>query len=447
MKKRFSFSYLLHKDKLMMLVSLVLAIIIWVLVVYNQGSTQERTISGVPVSITLTPYASEDLKLRIVDGADVVASVRVEGSRSAVGTLKAQDITVTADTSAVLKEGTYKLPLRVTSSGNCKVLGVVGDDGSSNTVTITCDVWSEKEFTLTSDSVETPNLSLSDSEKTIFGTPSISGAAISKEGTVTVSGPKSLIRRIARIAAVIPEEKEIAETTSFTADLVAYDTDDKPVESITFLNAEDGKVNVVIPVLEYYTETLSVIVRNAPEGLRDAVSLSQNTLEVWALPSEWEEYIADIRNALLFDFDQWKAESKDVSIPIELKRAGIRPITEELSIEVDLSPYTHKTVRIPLSEDNIVIRNCPEGYTVNVEQSVLESVIICGKYSVIKNIDPDRFSDQLRVVIDVEGVSETQIHHTAKVRIESDNDAVWICYAREEDAEDGYVVPFALVKQ
>ena len=83
----------------------------------------------------------------------------------------------------------------------------------------------------------------------------------------------------------------------------------------------------------------------------------------------------------------------------------------------------------------------------NVEQSVLESVIICGKYSVIKNIDPDRFSDQLRVVIDVEGVSETQIHHTAKVRIESDNDAVWICYAREEDAEDGYVVPFALVKQ
>ena len=46
MKKRFSFSYLLHKDKLMMVVSLILAIIIWVLVVYNQGSTQERTISA-----------------------------------------------------------------------------------------------------------------------------------------------------------------------------------------------------------------------------------------------------------------------------------------------------------------------------------------------------------------------------------------------------------------
>lgn len=433
MKKRFSFSYLLHKDKLMMVVSLILAIIIWVLVVYNQGSTQERTISGVPVSITLTPYASEDLQLRIVDGADAVATVRVEGSRSAVGMLRAQDITVTADTSAVLKEGTYKLPLRVTSSGNCNVLGVVGDDGSSNTVTITCDVWSEKPFTLTADSVESPKLSLSDSEKTIFGTPSISGAAIGKEGSVIVSGPKSLIRRIVRIAAVIPEEKKIAETTAFTADLVAYDADNKPVESVTFLNAEDGKVNVVIPVLEYHTETLSVMVKNAPSGLKDTVSLSQNTLEVWALPSEWEEYIADIRNALLLDFDQMKAASKDVSVPVELKKAGIRPITEALSIEADLSNYTNKTVRIPLTKDNVVVRNCPAGYAVEVEQSLLENVVICGKYSVLNKVDPAK----LQVIVDVGGLTEK--HNTVKVRIESEEGTLWTYYG-----DTGYELQIAI---
>lgn len=426
MKKRFSFSHLLHKDKLMMLVSLILAIIIWVLVVYNQGSTQERTISGVPISITLTPYASEDLKLRIVDGADAVATVRVEGTRSAVGMLTAQDITVTADTSAVLKEGTYKLPLRVTASGNCTILGIVGDDGSSNTVTITCDVWSEKPFALTADNVEAPYLTLSDSEKTIFGTPSLSGSAIGKEGTVTVSGPKSLIRRITSIAAVIHDEQKVTETTAFVADLVAYDSNGNPVDSVTFLNAEDGKVNVVMPVLEYHSENISVAVSNAPAGLKDKVTLSHDRLEVWALPSEWEEYIAHIRNTLSVDFDQLSADGEDVSIPVELKQTGIRPITENLSIELDLSPYTNKTVNVPLSEENVYILNCPEGYNVTVESGTLFDVIVCGGYSELKKLDPA----QLRVVIDVAGLTAGQNvgHVEAKVRIESDSDTLWTCY-------------------
>ena len=58
MKKRITFSQLLHKDKLMMVVSLILAIIIWALVVYDQGNTEERPISSVPVSVTLTDRKS-----------------------------------------------------------------------------------------------------------------------------------------------------------------------------------------------------------------------------------------------------------------------------------------------------------------------------------------------------------------------------------------------------
>ena len=53
MKKRISFSRLLHHDKLMMLVSLLLAILIWALVVYGPGNNEERELTGVPVSITL----------------------------------------------------------------------------------------------------------------------------------------------------------------------------------------------------------------------------------------------------------------------------------------------------------------------------------------------------------------------------------------------------------
>ena len=124
MKKNISFSRILHKDKLMMVVSLILAIIIWVLVVYDQGNTEERSIGGIPVSVTLTPFASVDLKLRIVDGAEAVATVYVEGPRSVIAQLSKQDITVTADTSTVLTAGTYTIPIRATSNGDFDIVKV-----------------------------------------------------------------------------------------------------------------------------------------------------------------------------------------------------------------------------------------------------------------------------------------------------------------------------------
>lgn len=438
MKKRFSFSYLLHKDKLMMVVSLILAIIIWVLVVYDQGNTEERVISGVPVSVTLTPYASEDLKLRIVDGADAVATVRVEGSRSAVGMLSAQDITVTADTGSVLKEGTYKLPLRVTASGNCKILGVVGDDGSSSTISITCDVWSEKPFPLTADNVVMTGLTLADSEKMAFGTPSPSGAAI-QEGSVIVSGPKSGISRIVRVAAIISEEEQMSETTSFTAELIAYDAYDRPVDSVTFLNAEDGKVNVVVPVMGYHKEDVALVIKNAPTGLAEKVTLSQQAVELWAIPSELEEYLSDVRNGLVVDFDFLRAEGKDITIPLELKKtSSVRPLSnsETLNIALDLSSYTNKLVTIPLTVENVEVKNCPDGYVVELEQNMLPNVVVCGTRTDLKNLK----MDQLRVVVDAGGLSAG--HYTLNVRVEFTDAVLWTYYGAE-----GYEIQLGIVPE
>ena len=146
MKQRFSLNRLLHNDKLMMAFSVIVAIAIWFSVVYSAGNNAEKEITGVPISITLNDYASETLKLRVVDGAEATATVRVSGARSVIDSLSPQDITVTADTGNVIKEGTYVLQLRaVPNSGkDFSVINVVGQDGTTGTTTITCDVWSEQ---------------------------------------------------------------------------------------------------------------------------------------------------------------------------------------------------------------------------------------------------------------------------------------------------------------
>ena len=85
MNKRFSLNRMLRNDKLMMIVSFLLAILVWALVVYGPSNKEEQVVTGVPISITLNDYASETLKLRIVDGAEKTATVTVYGLRSVIG--------------------------------------------------------------------------------------------------------------------------------------------------------------------------------------------------------------------------------------------------------------------------------------------------------------------------------------------------------------------------
>lgn len=437
MKKRISFSQLLHKDKLMMVVSLVLAIVIWVLVVYDQGNTEERPISGIPVSVTLTPFASEDLKLRIVDGADAVATVYVEGPRSVIAQLTKQDITVTADTSTLLTPGTYAVPIRATSSGKFDILRVVGDDGVGATVKVTCDVIIEKTFAVTAENVVMSNLSLKDSEQLRFGTPSPSGEAI-VDGMVTISGPKTSILNIDHISAVIKDEQSMEATASFTAELVAYDSYGKPVEGVSFLNAEEGTVNVVVPVLKHHEETLAPTVLNAPKGLVEKVKVSPQQIDLWVIPTETEEYLSEIYKSLTVDFSKELATGKEIVRSVELKKTGsVIPFnsSETVQLKIDFTDCSNKKINVPVTEKTVEIVNCPEGYTVEWDQKELTGVTICGSSSILNKLK----ADQVKLIIDLEGVSVG--HQTIKVSVQCADGSLWTYYG-----EQGYEMQINVVQ-
>ena len=422
MKKRLSFSRLLHHDKLMMVVSLLLAILIWSLVVYGQGNLEEREITGVPVSVTLNDYASETLKLRIVSGANPTATVRVQGTRAELERLSAQDITVTADTGNVIKEGTYVLQIRATSSGDFSIVGLVGDDGTTSTVTITCDVWREQSFPIT---VEMPKLTVTDATQYQFGTPSVSGAAVT-EGAVIVAGPKSDINRIARVVANIPDEASISETAVFTADLLAYDAYDRPIDSVSFLQAEDAKVNVTVPVMVYRKVKLNPTINHIPAGYadkEDLFTITPTEVELWGVPSEVDEYIAAIQSQLVMDFDLMTPDDLKKEIVLEAAE-GIRLLngSETLTLKINLSNIHYSIVEVPLTEENVRILNCPEGYTVKVEQNRLPNVRLCGISSKLRRIKPEDIVLVVDVADKIPGQQEIQ------ARLELGEDTVWVCY-------------------
>ena len=422
MKKRISFSRLLHHDKLMMLVSLLLAILIWALVVYGPGNNEERELTGVPVSITLNDYASETLKLRIVSGVNATATVRVRGTRAELSRLSSQDIQVTADTGNVIKEGTYVLQMRASTTNDVSIVSLVGEDGTTGTVTITCDVWREQSFPIT---VEMPNLTVGDAVRYQFGTPSVSGTAVT-DGTVIVAGPKSDISRISRVVAHIPDEASIVETAVFTANLMAYDSFDRPIDSVSFLHAEDAKVSVTVPVMIYRKVELKPTISNVPAGYADKqglITVTPTEVELWGVPSELDEYVAAIQSQLALDFDLLNPDNLSREILLEAAE-GIRLLngSETLSLKVNLSNIHMSIVEVPLTEKNLRVLNCPEGYAVTVQQNKLPNIRLCGTSSKLRRVNPED------IVLVIDAADKIPGQQEIKARLEVGEDTVWVCY-------------------
>lgn len=433
MKKEFSLSRLFHHDKLMMVVSLIAAIVIWSLVVYGPSNLEEREITGVPVSITLNYHATQT-NLRIIDGGNATATVRVTGTRAAISQLTADDITVKAETETIINPGTYELELvanKKAASGDYTIESIVGSNGVSNTVTVTFDIWREQSFPI---EVEMPNLTVTDAEKFRFDTPSPSGEAIT-DGQITVAGPKTDISRIARVVATIPDKASIAEATVFTASLKAVDEKGATIESVSFLKAEDATVSVTVPVMVYRKVELKPVLENVPAAYKDQaklVTVTPSEVELWGFSTELEEYVAAIQQQLVVDFDRLTPDNLSREIKLE-PVDGVRPQNgnETVTLKVNLKSITSATKEIPLKPDSLLVVNCPVGYKVELSQVKIPSVVFCGPKAALDKIDVEK----IRITVDM--VDKATVgKQTVMARLAiAGEDGVWVNYGAEDGVQ------------
>ena len=460
MKKQLTFSRLLHKDKLMMVVSLILAIIIWAAVDYEQGYTYELSFSNVPVTVKLSDYAEKN-GLRVVKGDNIKATVRVSGTRSVLKSLSADDIVLTAEAESILYDGRYKVSLLPTVAKKCDIVEVSGKDimGSrlqDKSVWIECSRFVDKDLMLTSkendltlsaDQVKMPNLTWDDGVE--LAAIVLDDDAV-KDGKVTINGPQTVVSSIKRVGLVISETKTMSQTERFMAALKAYDEKGQEIKDITYKNPRNGEVGVVIRVITYRTEDLSVTsVLNRPNGMKDdRLTVTPQRLvlgEVSGEKSVLDSYVENIRKSLTVDFDQLLPGEEDSllvkTIPL-VEQSGIYfgdQSVKAVSVSLNVDDYGHRNVTIPLSQSNVVIV-CDAGYEATWNQKELKNVVLCGPKYVLNSINPES------IIITIDAREQEEGSHTVAVRpqigsLENGDDFAWIYYG-----DDGYSMEYAIVK-
>lgn len=227
--------------------SLVLAVVVWLLVVAYYNPETTNLVRDIPVTIDYSDSILEDQGLILVTILDETVDVHIEGRRENLALISKDKVSAKIDISSVTKPGEYELPV------------VIGIDGQT--------------VTTVSQSINTVTLKFEKAVKSQFTVDAITEGNVAKgyvlekvanPTVVTVTGPESVVSKIVTIQVLVSRD-EFTESAVYEGDIRYLDKDGKTLDS-TFLSLDTESVKVNVNVYSEKTVPLQIDLINSAGG-------------------------------------------------------------------------------------------------------------------------------------------------------------------------------------
>ncbi|HJD24004.1 MAG TPA: hypothetical protein H9694_07655 [Firmicutes bacterium] len=432
-KGKFALNRLLHNNKLMIVFSIIAAIAIWASVVYNDSTTEVRSMT-LTANLDLAGSYAEADGLRIYEGASQSIKVEVRGPRARIYSLTENDMQISYDYSDIRGAGDWPVYLSVTRNSAATGYEIVS--GASQSVQVYCD------YPMTSSAMKVEadisGISVKEGANVQLGTPVIEAPGM-EDGAVYIEGPRTVVSKIASVRARILEPEEIDDVTAFEAELVALDADGNEVDMkyCTFSGMTDTSVTVTIPVNVHRTVEFQYTLENLPAAYQNMpgfCTVSPSSIEVVGTPERVEAFVESVQNLGVFDFHHIGLGNSEQTIPLNVPQGlVVLDNTTDVKVSFAMSGFGQRVLDLPLTSSNITVANDPDG-RVSVSRQTIRDVRIVGPADTLSRIT----ASDLSVIADVEGISSTGAV-PIKVDIEVDGyDDVWVYYGEGES--DGYEI-------
>ncbi len=207
---------ILNHNRFVLALSFVLAILIWFVVSIAYSPQTDRNIAQVPIEIS---FSDSESGYKAYTKTELLATVEVTGKKYVVEQLGVDSLVVSATADAVTGTGNYTLNVQArkrTGGGDYTVVSV-----TPSTINVMVDVERTAQFDVRIDCVGATVEELSSENENMLLVPTF---VKEENATVTVTGPDSQVSRIAYVAAEAQVNKQLTESTQYTASLVAYDS-------------------------------------------------------------------------------------------------------------------------------------------------------------------------------------------------------------------------------
>lgn len=225
---------LMNKTTLKIL-SLLIAVLTWLMVLNIQDPVRQYTFRDIPVTIVNDSYLTSEFQIPLlVEGKDTV-NVRIQAATSVLKDLDKADIKAEADMTQIISMNTdpYMVPVRVTCEGVAEEDITV----SPANIPIETDKLTSEEMTISTSTGQT----VPDSGYEV-------GKMTVNPEKVTVSGPAELINKIDRVVATV-DVSGMNQSGSVQAGLHIYDKNgdelsDKQMSYLELREISDQTVSV-----------------------------------------------------------------------------------------------------------------------------------------------------------------------------------------------------------
>ncbi len=223
------------KNKLLYVaLSLVIAIMLWMVALNEQNPTVNRSISN--VSVNIAGQSSITAKNLIILDDSLTVGIKIKGPVLTVGTVKAADITAKIDVSSIYAAGVYELPVSISGLPN----GAELSNGNSLKVTLTVDnlVSIYAPININSTGVLEDGLSVFSMKSSLT--------------SVKITGAEQIVDTINNVSATV-DLNGITGDTTLSESISAYTLSGELVDNIKFSNNTAD-----IEILTGYQKTVDI---------------------------------------------------------------------------------------------------------------------------------------------------------------------------------------------
>lgn len=390
LKAYFSKGHLLNNIKLKVL-SLFLAILLWVVVLNITDPIKAKKYSNVPVRlINIEKLTDNGKTYEILDGTELISTVTIRAPRNTLRELgnSVDNIIATADFSRLSADGTTVPVDIVTSKFSDKI-----DSIRASSESITVRIENRKTIQIPIQTVTTGEVE----------SGYILGTVTPSQNQVKVSGPESIIDTV-KSAKVEIQISGFTGDISTQSEVVLYDESGNiiPRKNIS-LNVENVDVTAEILATKKVPIAYSTIGMPAEGyGFTGEISCSPETVTIAGPASEIEKITKiTIPSSELNITGQ--SESMQALIDLsrfmpDKTRFADSSFNGYVSFKIYIEPFVEDDIGI--SPDMISIQDLPEGFTAMIAPDEYYEIIFTG---LAQDIERSNY-DQLNVRVNIKGL-------------------------------------------
>lgn len=408
-KSKISFENLLNNNRFLLVLSLVIALALWVWVAIDKSPEVQTVITNVPVKINLENSVPQQLGLQIFGESEFTVDVTVTGKKYILSSLDSDDIVIEANTNYVNSAGVKTLQLNAVPSENSDDFDIISL--SSTHIDIFFDTYKEVELPLSSNVVTTL--------KTLVPEECILGDVVFSKSTVIINGPSTEVNRIIGVQATVNIKDVLEKTTTFDPEVKLLTNDGSSLE-YSKMAIDEAEITMTLPVLKVVTLPTAVEFKNAPSYF------VENPLSYTVYPTKVKVAVPVDMIETTKQFIVDTIDFADITNSYNTFSVGVNSINsfkimdesvKQFRVRINASGFDSKTITIPAS--TIKVKNNRSDFNVALNENKDITITVIGTTTALESVTADNIS----VVIDTmdKTISKDTTTMSASVTINDGN--------------------------